>query len=259
MNSTPNLDYFQARYFSAEQGRFTSPDPANAGADPMTPQSWNGYAYVLNNPLANVDPDGLDPIAVSCPGCTVTVDGGSPDSVYIDPSLFSWGQYGGGPMFYVDGYARPDPPPLVRTSTPPKNWKTDLVPANPCLYSGRALPATGYAAAGNAAKGSPVTFILDALKGFPRGDYLDAQPLGTGNVLQRAAYGNYAFGVYMAAAGIPLSAALAGANGFGFASGAKYGPRNGPTDPLYSSLPLANTINIEHGYSDQQNGMTCHN
>ena len=42
--TTPNLDYFQARYYSAEQGRFLSMDPENAGADPTDPQSWNGYA-----------------------------------------------------------------------------------------------------------------------------------------------------------------------------------------------------------------------
>ena len=34
-------------------------DPENAGADPVDPQSWNGYAYVINNPLVLVDPLGL--------------------------------------------------------------------------------------------------------------------------------------------------------------------------------------------------------
>jgi RHS repeat-associated protein len=52
------LDYFGARYLSAAQGRFTGADPANAGARPLEPQSWNAYAYVLNNPLRYVDPDG---------------------------------------------------------------------------------------------------------------------------------------------------------------------------------------------------------
>jgi RHS repeat-associated protein len=52
------LDYFGARYHSGAQGRFTSPDPKNAGADPESPQSWNAYAYSLNNPLKYVDPDG---------------------------------------------------------------------------------------------------------------------------------------------------------------------------------------------------------
>ena len=53
------LDYFNARYFSPAQGRFTSPDPGNAGADPTDPQSWNGYAYVSNNPMNLTDPSGM--------------------------------------------------------------------------------------------------------------------------------------------------------------------------------------------------------
>ena len=51
-------DFFKARYYGAALGRFTSPDPGNAGADLSNPQSWNGYAYALNNPLVNIDPSG---------------------------------------------------------------------------------------------------------------------------------------------------------------------------------------------------------
>ena len=36
-----DLDYFNARYFGAALGRFTSPDPKNAGANPLNPQSFN--------------------------------------------------------------------------------------------------------------------------------------------------------------------------------------------------------------------------
>ncbi len=54
-----SLDYFGARYYSARLGRFTGVDPANAGAVPSVPQSWNGYAYAINNPLAFIDPTGL--------------------------------------------------------------------------------------------------------------------------------------------------------------------------------------------------------
>jgi RHS repeat-associated protein len=53
------LDFFQARYYSGAQGRFTSPDPENAGSNAVDPQSWNMYAYGRNNPLKYVDPDGL--------------------------------------------------------------------------------------------------------------------------------------------------------------------------------------------------------
>ncbi len=52
------VDYFNARNFTGVLGRFNSPDPGNIGADPANPESWNGYAYVGNAPLTNVDPDG---------------------------------------------------------------------------------------------------------------------------------------------------------------------------------------------------------
>jgi RHS repeat-associated protein len=57
------LDYFGARYFSAAQGRWTSPD-WSAVPQPVpyatlsNPQSLNLYQYVLNNPLSQKDDDG---------------------------------------------------------------------------------------------------------------------------------------------------------------------------------------------------------
>jgi len=52
------LDNFGARYYESSTGRFMSPDPV--GGSLSNPQSLNRYAYVLNNPLRNVDPTGLD-------------------------------------------------------------------------------------------------------------------------------------------------------------------------------------------------------
>lgn len=44
----------------AMYGRWISPDPAGVGAVSLaSPQSWNRYAYVMNNPLNVVDPLGL--------------------------------------------------------------------------------------------------------------------------------------------------------------------------------------------------------
>lgn len=54
------LDFFLARYCSGAQGRFTSPDPLLASGRPEDPQSWNRYAYARNNPLAYIDPTGMD-------------------------------------------------------------------------------------------------------------------------------------------------------------------------------------------------------
>jgi RHS repeat-associated protein len=53
------LDYFLARYYSSAHGRFTSTDPLLASGRVANPQTWNRYAYVLNNPLHFVDPSGL--------------------------------------------------------------------------------------------------------------------------------------------------------------------------------------------------------
>ena len=53
------LDYFNARYMSAPQGRFLSPDPLLISARLEDPQTWNRYAYGRNNPLKYTDPSGL--------------------------------------------------------------------------------------------------------------------------------------------------------------------------------------------------------
>ncbi len=71
------LDYFEARYYSSTQGRFTSVDPFDIALDTQQaaelnpekaralfnaylsqPQQWNRYAYAINNPLLYVDPTG---------------------------------------------------------------------------------------------------------------------------------------------------------------------------------------------------------
>jgi RHS repeat-associated protein len=50
--------YFGARYYRADIGRFTTPDPGHVGGDVANPQTWNAYGYAGNNPLRNIDPDG---------------------------------------------------------------------------------------------------------------------------------------------------------------------------------------------------------
>jgi RHS repeat-associated protein len=76
-DSETGLDFFESRYYSSAQGRFTSPDEFKGGgvfdpgtgksaetigplpyADITDPQTLNKYAYVRNNPLRYVDPDG---------------------------------------------------------------------------------------------------------------------------------------------------------------------------------------------------------
>jgi RHS repeat-associated protein len=70
------LDFFIARYYSSQYGRFLSPDEFTGGpvdafsaSDPLppgplpyalitNPQSLNKYSYTWNNPLRYTDPDG---------------------------------------------------------------------------------------------------------------------------------------------------------------------------------------------------------
>ena len=70
-DSETGLDFFGARYFSGAQGRFTSPDPKQFTLRTIAyPQKWNKYAYVQNNPLAMIDPDGEDDFYVFRPLAT---------------------------------------------------------------------------------------------------------------------------------------------------------------------------------------------
>ena len=54
------LDHAWFRQYSSPQARWLSPDPAGLAAeDPASPQSWNRYAYVENEPTDFIDPSGL--------------------------------------------------------------------------------------------------------------------------------------------------------------------------------------------------------
>jgi RHS repeat-associated protein len=85
------LDFFESRYLSSAQGRFTSPDKfpwwnlqhsdkdeeKKQFADYIgNPQNWNMYTYVLNNPLNHTDPTGMLGCKVGdqkYSTCTITV------------------------------------------------------------------------------------------------------------------------------------------------------------------------------------------
>jgi RHS repeat-associated protein len=71
-------DYFGARYYSSNMGRWMSPDwdakpTAVPYADFADPQSLNLYGYVMNNPLSKADKDGHDPSTLTYDGSTHTL------------------------------------------------------------------------------------------------------------------------------------------------------------------------------------------
>jgi RHS repeat-associated protein len=63
-DSETGLDFFNARYYSSTQGRFTTPDPFTGSMSAAEPQSLNRYTYVLNSPLSRTDPTGMKDITV---------------------------------------------------------------------------------------------------------------------------------------------------------------------------------------------------
>lgn len=55
------LDMFGARHYGSSLGRFMQVDAKQFSVRTLVnPQKWNKYAYVLNNPLALVDPNGME-------------------------------------------------------------------------------------------------------------------------------------------------------------------------------------------------------
>ena len=117
------LDYFGARYDSSALGRFMSPDPITATpVHVVNPQRWNMYAYVANNPLTYLDPDGKDAIAVN----------------FV--SEVPLGGHEGIIVVHTDGsatYARFGP---AHAASPVDKGKVDVQPLNPVKFGANGLP-----------------------------------------------------------------------------------------------------------------------
>jgi RHS repeat-associated protein len=152
-DKTGDLRDFLAREYHATQGRWITPDPAGlAAVDPTDPQTWNRYAYVRNNPLALIDPTGLDPCVnginpVTGNICT-TVTGTSPSTAsslnwVLSQIYFQWyfgalgypsprTGSGGGP-----GAPPPQKPPVTQlTSEPCIPASAATIPGQPNLLQG---------------------------------------------------------------------------------------------------------------------------
>jgi RHS repeat-associated protein len=75
-------DYFMARHYNSNTGRFLSPDPSGLSlANPINPQTFNHYAYVGNNPLSYTDSTGL---SIDCDGAP------DPSVVCMVTSAWDW-------------------------------------------------------------------------------------------------------------------------------------------------------------------------
>lgn len=92
-------DHAQFRQYSPTQAQWMSPDPYDGSYDAGNPQSFNRYAYVLNNPLSIDDPTGLH---WECSSGGIVGDTSSGSCVWVDDNnpvtTPPWyiSEYGGG-------------------------------------------------------------------------------------------------------------------------------------------------------------------
>jgi RHS repeat-associated protein len=76
------LTYMRARFYDAWLGRFVSAD--TIVPDAKSPQAFNRYAYVFNNPIANTDPTGHVPVVAAIAVATsVGVAAGVTSTVFV--------------------------------------------------------------------------------------------------------------------------------------------------------------------------------
>ena len=270
-HDTSQTEHAQFRQYSPAQGRWMSPDPYSGSYHWRNPQSFNRYAYALNNPLSRKDPLGREAL------CTTESD-------YAVGDCGDGGGAGGGDgcseadgCYTVSTTQDPDPQPEPtdpgacavgcgvnepvqdpgtdppQTSTQNTPAPSNGVPQNPCAQAGNAQDPSYYINRARSSQINPIQLAQD-LASFRRGQPLDAQPFGAS-----PAYGNYVYGVYLRTAGLPLSVALAGANWYaGGGAGDGKAQYSGPLDPNYPNIPPANVANITNGYNAVRNGTVCH-
>ena len=107
------LDYFGARYFSGALGRFTSADAPFLDQYEGSPQSWNLYGYVRNNPLRLIDPTGQKCVATDdgtpyddgTEGAACTAEQVAPDVIETVGTAGSLGAAIGYNLFFAFGNA----------------------------------------------------------------------------------------------------------------------------------------------------------
>jgi RHS repeat-associated protein len=135
-------DYFGARYYASSMGRWMSPD-WTAQPDPLpwgeleNPQSLNLYAYVRNNPLSRIDPNGHcgeDTYSTNANGDTVVTAHSCPVEL---TALFLGGDgHHFFPQKLFEGASD-----LAKNFF--KNWKTGPLP-NPGDHQGYSTPHRNY-------------------------------------------------------------------------------------------------------------------
>ena len=164
-DGTTGFEYAMNRYYSAGMGRFLTVDPYGGSARPLSPSSWNKYAYVESDPIERTDSMGLihdfvdngDGTVTCNTGESVSADGGSPDEVLVDPSSLQL-------TYNPDGYGA-----LVavrmkvqkQAQLAAKNSLAQTRDQISCQKDVRSAMLTAWAQSGNGTSGAEAGFRLD--------------------------------------------------------------------------------------------------
>ena len=181
-------DYFGARQLRTDLGRFLAPDPITLVPRVVGAQGINSYAYVRNNPLGLIDPNGLDPTALQ------------PEEG--DCSWTSWSATAIGGVWGETGYAFTEPASGDETAIGPisgypetdkDSWRASndavftaaanayneangLSPGDPLYISPKQLKAQAMIESG----GNRTAFESDPLQVNVRGDFTTDKAQVTG-------------------------------------------------------------------------------
>jgi RHS repeat-associated protein len=113
-----NSEHAQYRQFSTNVGRWMSPDLYAGSYDLTNPQSFNRYAYALNDPANLLDPSGLDPTCVTDPDTNNTECTSTYVSCDTDPSASGCSGVVTTPSSCLTLYACAGLVPSVKPTTP---------------------------------------------------------------------------------------------------------------------------------------------
>jgi RHS repeat-associated protein len=136
-------DHAQFRQYNSTQGHWMRPDPYYRSYDFSNPQTFNRYAYALNNPLSAVDPKGLECVwddgsydAADDP------DTGCPDQcsnaggTWVDPEIFeNYLLTNGQPPNIPYGSWSDQPDPTLVSSWLTASATLDIFDAEPAVAS----------------------------------------------------------------------------------------------------------------------------
>lgn len=143
-DSETGLDYAFARYYSSRLGRFMSPDPL--GGHSADPQSLNRYAYVTNNAVNKVDPQGLDdqgPDAILFLAYTSTYTADSAaESISFGGFSFDFGGFSFGFGDFGAGVGSAPPGIGLAEELLLLNSLLNLLPAQPAAFSPPTMAST---------------------------------------------------------------------------------------------------------------------